>query len=131
MSSGPRWQVGDRVRFAHEHPSGPVRVISQAIEDQADPMVEIEGMTGQFGARLFFSAYCPDEEGDRQLILLAIAELALSRPGFDDTLGRIAARFGGGEMFRGFKRSNADRVKASHGPFGFAPDLEKSPRRRK
>ena len=61
------------------------------------------------------------EEGQRQLVLLALAELALSRPGFDWTLGEIADLFFGREMFEGFKRSNADRVKASHGPFGFAP----------
>lgn len=62
------------------------------------------------------------DEGNRQLILLAVAELALSRPGFDDTLGRLSELFYGREMFEGFKRSNADRVKASHGPFGFAPE---------
>jgi len=62
------------------------------------------------------------EEGNRQLVLLAIAELALSRPGFDDALGLIADQLGGRAIFNDLKRSNADRVKASHGPFGFAPD---------
>jgi hypothetical protein len=61
------------------------------------------------------------EEGDRQMILLAIAELALSRPGWDWTLGRLAALLSGREMFEGFKRLNADRVKAERMPLGFAP----------
>jgi hypothetical protein len=55
---------------------------------------------------------------DRQMVLLAIGELALSRPGFDDALGRIADQFHGREMFDRFKELNADRVKASHGPTG-------------
>jgi hypothetical protein len=56
------------------------------------------------------------EEGDRQMILLAIAELSLSRPGWDDALGRIADQFMGREMFEEFKRLNADRVKLERGP---------------
>ena len=60
-------------------------------------------------------------ETDRQLILLAIAELALSRPGFDDALVRISSLLLGQATFEEFKRLNSDRVKASHGPFGFAP----------
>jgi hypothetical protein len=50
------------------------------------------------------------EEGDRQMMLLAIAELALSRPGFDYALGEIAKQLQGAEMFAEFKRLNADRV---------------------
>jgi hypothetical protein len=63
------------------------------------------------------------DEGDRQLILLAIAELALSRPGWDWTLGRLAellstspAVADGRVMFEQFKSANADRVKESHTP---------------
>lgn len=63
------------------------------------------------------------EEGDRQMILLAIAELALSRPGWDWTLGRLAELLStsataadGRLMFEEFKRCNADRVKAERGP---------------
>lgn len=56
------------------------------------------------------------EEGQRQMILLAIAELALSRPGWDWTLGETAKVFGGEEMFAEFKRLNADRVKAKRIP---------------
>jgi hypothetical protein len=64
------------------------------------------------------------------MVLLAIAELALSRPGFDDALGRIADQLVGREMFNEFKRFNADRVKASHGEFGFAPQgISKPPER--
>lgn len=51
------------------------------------------------------------EEGDRQMILLGIAELALSRPGWDDALGEIAKQLGGEKMFAEFKRLNADRVR--------------------
>jgi hypothetical protein len=56
------------------------------------------------------------EEDQRQMVVLAIAELALSRPGWDEALGEIAEQFGAREMFEDFKRINADRVKASHGP---------------
>lgn len=54
-------------------------------------------------------------EEDRQMVLLALAELALSRPGWDDTLGRIADGMQGRPMFDEFKRLNADRVKESRG----------------
>jgi hypothetical protein len=63
------------------------------------------------------------EESDRQLMLLALAELALSRPGFNATLVPIAELLAGQEMFEEFKRINADRVKASHGEFGLGPAL--------
>jgi hypothetical protein len=58
------------------------------------------------------------EEGDRQMMLLAIAELALSRPGWDETLGRLAEVLGDRAMFAEFKRLNADRVKAGRAPMG-------------
>jgi hypothetical protein len=48
------------------------------------------------------------EEEDRQTILLALAEVALSRPGWNDVLGEIAAKFGGLDMFAEFKRLKAD-----------------------
>jgi hypothetical protein len=63
------------------------------------------------------------EETDRQLTLLALAELALSRPGFDEALSLIAELLAGQEMFEEFKRINADRVRASHGEFGLGPAL--------
>jgi hypothetical protein len=55
-------------------------------------------------------------EGDRQMVLLAIAELALSRPGFDYALAEIAMQLQGEEMFAEFKRLNADRVKTERAP---------------
>lgn len=57
-----------------------------------------------------------DFEGERQMILLALAELALSRPGWDDALRRIAKNYddGGLPMFEELKRLNADRVKETH-----------------
>lgn len=51
-----------------------------------------------------------EEESDRQAMLLALAELALSRPGWDDMLRRIAARLAGEDLYDEFKRLNADRV---------------------
>lgn len=59
------------------------------------------------------------DEGQRQMIVLALAELALSRPGWDWTLGETAKRFDGEAMFAEFKRLNADRVKAERAPLGF------------
>lgn len=61
------------------------------------------------------------EESDRQLVLLAIAELALSRPGFNPALELIAISLGSREMFEQFKLTSSDRIRASHGPFGFSP----------
>jgi hypothetical protein len=64
------------------------------------------------------------EEGDRQILLLALAELALSRPGWQYAIGLIVERLHGEEMYINFKRTNADRVKAERGdlmPFGEDP----------
>jgi hypothetical protein len=72
-------------------------------------------------------------EEDRQMVILALAELALSRPGWDYALGLIAEKLSlshshddqvtgiekklvdGRFLFDQFKRLNADRVKATHG----------------
>jgi hypothetical protein len=64
----------------------------------------------------FQEAIAKIEEGDRQMVLLALAELSLSRPGWDDALGRIADQIFGRELFEQFKRLNADRVKATRDP---------------
>lgn len=93
-------------------PVEPLRTESPADPDQSSHSMVINGPGSDSRVRLVL------DEGDRQLILLAIAELALSRPGFDDTLRRIAKLLFGVEMFGGFKRCNADRVKASHGSVG-------------
>ncbi len=61
------------------------------------------------------------DEGDRQMMLLAIAELALSRPGWDWTLGRLAELLHGRSMFDEFKRLNADRVTAQRIPQTIGP----------
>lgn len=57
-------------------------------------------------------------EGQRQMIVLALAELALSRPGWDESIREIARHYDGEglPMFEGFKSSNADRVRAERGP---------------
>jgi hypothetical protein len=44
------------------------------------------------------------DEDQRQMILLAIARLAVERPGWDTALDEIAVVFGGREMFEEFKR---------------------------
>lgn len=61
-----------------------------------------------------------DLEAQRQMILLALAELALSRPGWENSIREIARHYDGDqlEMFEGFKKSNADRVKQTHGALG-------------
>jgi hypothetical protein len=57
-------------------------------------------------------------EGERQMLVLALAELALSRPGWDDALRRIVVRIDnpGMPMYESLKASNADRVKEDRGP---------------
>jgi hypothetical protein len=45
-----------------------------------------------------------NDEADRQMLLLAIAELALRRPGWDWTLRRLAGRLNGIDAFETFKR---------------------------
>jgi hypothetical protein len=50
------------------------------------------------------------DEGQRQLSLLALAHLALLRPGFEYALGELAEVFHGREMYEEFKRANADRT---------------------
>jgi hypothetical protein len=51
-------------------------------------------------------------ESERQVIILALADLALSRPGWDPMLAELAAQFAGLAMLEKFKRLNNDRVKA-------------------
>lgn len=53
-----------------------------------------------------------EEEGDRQLVLLALANLALQRPGFDHALRTLAARFGmrGDGLFEQFKELSRNQV---------------------
>ena len=55
------------------------------------------------------------DESDRQLVLMALAHLAVERPGFDDALQLIAARIdnhnprGRAEMYEDFKRLHHQR----------------------
>lgn len=57
-----------------------------------------------------------DDEADRQMVLLAIAELALRRPGWDATLRRLAGRLHGEEMFDKFKETGGDVTKPMRSP---------------
>lgn len=50
------------------------------------------------------------DEGQRQTILLALAELALRRPGWNETLTETASRFDGVEIFEKFKVTSAGRL---------------------
>jgi hypothetical protein len=47
-----------------------------------------------------------NDEADRALLILALAELAALRPGWKETLGRLAGRFDGRGMFDDFIRIN-------------------------
>ena len=50
------------------------------------------------------------KEENRQIILLALAELSLRRPGWFDAIERIADKFGGREMFEGFRETSSDVI---------------------
>ena len=47
------------------------------------------------------------DESDRQVILLAIAHLAVQRPGWNTYLKTVALKFKGEEMFEEFKKYKA------------------------
>lgn len=49
-------------------------------------------------------------EEERQMTVLALAELSLRRPGWLDALGRVADTFYGREMFDEFRVSSADVI---------------------
>lgn len=49
-----------------------------------------------------------DDIADRDMILLALAQLAILRPGWDWTLGRLAERFNGRATFDAFKETLDD-----------------------
>jgi hypothetical protein len=68
--------------------------------------------------------YFTIEEGERQAVLLALAELALSRPGWDDMLRRLAEKLNGLEMFDGLKLTSADRVASERAPLFVERDAE-------
>lgn len=53
----------------------------------------------------------PLDESDRQMLLLALGNLALLRPGFDFACGLIAEKLDGKEMYEKFKELNNDVVK--------------------
>jgi len=62
MSPGtPRqlWFIGDRVRFAHQHPNGPVHIVSATWGYRDGPMVELKDMSGRFASHLFIAADYP------------------------------------------------------------------------
>ena len=58
------------------------------------------------------------DNGDRQMLLLALAELSLARPGWDTALLCIVERIGGDSpaMYQELKHVNADRVQAERMP---------------
>jgi hypothetical protein len=58
------------------------------------------------------------DEAERQMVVLAFAELALFRPGWNDALLDVAQRIDrpGAPMFARMKTANADRVRAERSP---------------
>lgn len=63
-----------------------------------------------------------DFECERQMITLALAVLALSRPGFESAIREIVRRFDpDAQMFDNMKRANADQVKPTHWDLGLIP----------
>ena len=58
---------------------------------------------------------------DAQIVVLALAQLALDRPGWDHMIGLIAKEFHGEQTFQTFKWISADRFK-------LLPMLDSSPR---
>lgn len=62
-------------------------------------------------------------EEERQMILLALAELSLRRPGWLDALGRVADTFHGREMFDGFRETSADIISPTASVFRSAEEI--------
>lgn len=50
------------------------------------------------------------EEGQRQMMLMAIADLSLRNPGWDWTLGKLATTLQGYDMYNNFRELRADLV---------------------
>jgi hypothetical protein len=50
------------------------------------------------------------DESQRQMILLAIARLAVERPGWDWTLGELAQQLKGRALFEDFKQLKREEV---------------------
>jgi len=55
------------------------------------------------------------DEGERQLVLLALAKLSIERPGWDDALNRIALRMdntenGRAQMYDDFRKLNLNAL---------------------
>jgi len=59
------------------------------------------------------------DEEQRQMILLALAELSLRRPGWHAALGDMASQFCGREMYDAFRKTSDDIVP----PIPFNPAL--------
>jgi hypothetical protein len=54
------------------------------------------------------------DECEHQMTMLALAELSLSRPGWKNSIDRIAKKMHGAEMYEGFRVTSSDRVKETH-----------------
>jgi hypothetical protein len=59
-----------------------------------------------------FKTYTIDE-CDRQATILALATLALHRPGFDTMLGEIAEKLKGRDMYEKFKEFDNDGIRTN------------------
>jgi len=93
-------------------PNGRLEYVSNAKrEDVVKAMIEFIAKTAAaFGEHeretLLGTRWFEIAEEERQMIALALARLAVERPGWDDALARLAAKFHASEMFDEFKKTN-------------------------
>jgi hypothetical protein len=75
-----------------------------------DSMGSLDEIVIAGGVFLGFSRAIGGDELDVQMICLALAELSLSRPGFEYAIREIAKKLDAEEIFDGMRKANADRV---------------------
>jgi hypothetical protein len=73
-------------------------LVSTSVEDELDALLKLI----KEGPPPSEHGVCIDNS-ELQVVMLAIAKLALERPGWNWMLGEIADRFGGRELFEQFK----------------------------
>jgi hypothetical protein len=61
MESFNTWEVGDKVRFAHQKKGEASFTITSTYYPAWGPMVEIKELPGEFAAHLFVAADYPDD----------------------------------------------------------------------
>lgn len=76
-----------------------------ALKQEAENMVALVAELEQLRAKQL-------EDGQVQLVALALAKLYLQRPGFDYAMGEVAAKLGARELYQRFKDLDADKIAA-------------------